>query len=332
MLSKKKLQKIEAILESYLPLFESQASGKHSSSTVPLSYATGLNLLVKTGSFKEMVNPQNRIKNAKIVRAAKNLVIQFEDFGLSSYTELTDKMMNSIKTINGKSKLAPSEESVKATVSDKFADYELECDAFYNSLLIDIFGQGRMHQTVANPNSQVSIKKFALYDQRESESFDSIAAHLKDELFVYLDYLRLETEKNIKRCYAKGYSKPEIIIFLNKKFSKHSCDMQEIFRKHCWQVYSFGNIYQLKKDSVQHVAWKTGHHIDDCLTCRAFQNGDSILKDAESKELFHIKLTDAIIYNIDDILKIAKLDGPSFFCHNDCRCQFISADNKKTAF
>jgi len=326
MLSKRKLKKVEAILQRYLDLFDSQKTGKHNMSTVPLAYASGLNLLVKNSTFKnEIVNKQNRIKNAKIVRAAKNLVIQFEDFGISSYAKLTDTICDNIQTLNGKSKLSPSKEAIMANVDDKFNDYELECSAFYSSLLIDIFNQGRQHQTVATPNPQVTFRKFAIFEQADSECFDTLVAHLKDELFSYLDYFKSRATSDVERCLADHYSKPELLVFMGKQFSKHSRNVQALFRKHCWQAYSFGNLYQLEKDKVRYVAWKTGQHIDDCLTCRAFQTGEAILKNETGDELPHKLVGDTVIYNINDIRKTSKLDGPAFFCHDDCRCQWVKA-------
>jgi hypothetical protein len=326
MLSKQKLKKIEAILESYLPLLEKQENGRHNTSTVSLVYASGLNLLIKKGEFEQITNKKNRIKNAKMVRAAKNLVIQFEDFGITSYADLSDNILDNIRDINGKSKLAPLQDSIKTCIQNKLNDYELECDAFYTSLLVDIFNQGRMHQTVANPNSQSGFKKFASFDLRESQGFDSITANIKNELMIYIDYLKQEIALSVDNCYKQGFSKSEILIHLAKEFSKYSIDMQEIFRKHSWQVYSFGNLYQLEKDKVKHIAWKTGHHIDDCLTCRAFQTGEAILKNEDGQELPHVASADAVIYNLQDVLKIAKWEGPRFFCHDDCRCQFIAAN------
>jgi hypothetical protein len=324
MLSKKKLEKVEAILQSYLTRFENQKDGKHNTSTVPLAYASGLNLLIKNDAFNQIVNKQNRIKNAKIVRAAKTLIPQFEDFGVESYTQLTTKVLSAIKDLNGDSKLAPHTAASITCLNDKLIDYELECSAFYTNLLVDIFNTGRQHQTVANPNAQVTFKKFASFGQVENESFDTITAHLKNELFVYLDYLKTKLVADIERCAARNNSKSEMLNYLNKKFSRHSYTIQDIFRKHCWQVYSFGNIYQLEKDNVRQVTWQTGHHIDDCLTCRAFQTGEAILKDENGNELPYSKVNEAVIYNINDIIKIAKLDGPAFFCHPDCRCEFIS--------
>jgi len=331
-LSKQKLKKVEAILEFYLALFENQKEGKHNTSTTPIAYASGLNLLLKNSAFNEIVNKQNRIKNAKIVRAAKTLIPQFENFGIESYTKFTDKILNGIKNLNGKSKLTPIQTAILRCLEDRFADYKLECSGFYNDLLVDIFNQGRQHQTIVNPNAQIGFRKFASYEESESESFDTVATHLKNELYTNLNHFKLKIAQDIEKYNAANYSKPEVIALLGKKFSKQSFNLQEIFRQHCLQMYSFGNIYQLEKDNVKHVSWKTSQCTDDCLTCRAFQTGEAILKDGYGEELSHTLINDAAVYNIYDIIKIATLDGPAFFCHIDCRCNFISAESKKTTF
>jgi hypothetical protein len=332
MLSKQKLKKVEAILESYLALFESQKDSKHNTSVVPLAYASGLNLLIKDSAFHEIINKENRIKNAKIVRAAKTLIPQFENFGVESYTKFTNSILTDIKSLNGESKLTPNITSTIACVDGKFLSYALECSAFYDNLLVDIFNTGRQHQTVANPNAQVTFRKFASYEQPESESYETITAHLKNELYAYLEYFKDRAIADIEKCVVKNYNKTQVLNYMYKKFSKHSYNIQEIFRKHSWQVYSFGNIYQLEKDNVRQITWKTGQHIDDCITCRAFQTGEEILKDGDGNDLPHTLTNDAAIYNINDIIKIAKLDGPAFFCHDGCRCEFISAESKKATF
>lgn len=329
--NKKQLQKLEAILESTIMALEKEESGKHQMSTASLAYETGLNILLTKDSFKNLVNERNRIKTAKITRAAKNLLIQFEDFGVTSYLDFSDSVKLNVKAINLKSKLAPIKEEVIAKVEASFRNFELEADAFYNSMLMDIFNQGRQHQTIANPKTKTTYKKFASYGYDENQNFEALSNVLKDELMVYMSYLKDFVYEDIENSYNISLNKSAMVKSLTNSMEKSSSDMQEIFRKHSWQAYSFGNLYQLEKDNAEFVAWQTGHHADDCLTCRAFQTGATILKDSDGNNLEYTLDTDAVIYRLEDISKVARMDGPAFFCHEGCRCQFVSYD-KKTSF
>jgi len=315
MLNKIQLKNLEAILESTIAALEKESD---------------LNFLLMKDSSKFLENKRSRIKTAKITRAAKNLLLQFEDYGLTSYLDFSDEVKLNVKNINPKSNLAPIKEDVLIKVSKEFDKFELERDDFYQNMLLHIFNQGRQHQTTVNPTIKITHKKFASYENEENKNFETLVAVLKDEFMIYLSYLKDFVDEDIENSYNISLNKAAMIKSLSKKMDKSSHDVQEILRKHAWQAYSFGNLYQLERDKIEFVAWQTGQHIDDCDECRNFQTGAAILKDADGNNLNYTIDTDAMIYKLEDISKVSKIDGPVFFSYHDgCRCQFISYDKKK---
>jgi hypothetical protein len=315
MLNKTQLKNLETILESAISSLEKEAD---------------LNFLLIKDSSKNLENKRSKIKTAKITRAAKNLLLQFEDYGLTSYLDFADEIKLNVKNINSKSNLAPIKENVLIKVNKEFDKFELERDDFYNNMLLHIFNQGRQHQTIVNPTTKITHKKFASYEAEENKNFETLVTVLKDELMIYLSYLKDFINEDIENSYNISLNKAAMIKSLSKKMDKSSTEVQEILRKHAWQAYSFGNLYQLDRDKTEFVVWKTGSHIDDCLTCMDFQTGAAILKDGEGNNLPYIIDTDAVIYRLKDIFKVSKIDGPVFFSYHDgCRCQFISYDKKK---
>ena len=315
MLDKKQLKTLEATLESAILALEREAD---------------LNFLLTKDYCKTSTSKRDKIKAAKITRAAKNLLLQFEDFGLTSYLDFSDSIKLDVKNINLKSKLAPMQEDVLIKVNKAFNKFELELNAFYDNMLMNIFNQGRQHQTVVNPTNKVTYKKFASYDFEENKNFETLVGILKDEFMIYLGYLKDFVDEDVENSYNISLNKSAMIKSLGISMDKSSTDVQEIFRKHAWQAYSFGNLYQLNRDNVEFVKWQTGSHADDCLKCRAFQIGSEILKDIEGNDLNYIIDTDVVIYKLKDILKVAKIEGPVLFSHHDgCRCQFISYNKKK---
>jgi hypothetical protein len=330
--SKKKLAKVAAIIEEYLPLIkqaeEPPMMVKQGASNGQVVYETGLNILVNNTPVKAMLNKQKKFQNAKMVRSAKYLTKDFEDFGLVAYADFFERTLDKIASLNGPSKLAPRKEEIIATIQNDIDDFAMHVDAFYCNLMTDIFNVGRQHQEVAGLKKEghMNIKKYMVQTAAEKDKFLKLNEMMQSEMSFLLIALDDELIRAVDEKFNKVSYKDAIITQLAKIYSQYSYKIEDIYRKHCWRTYQCGNLHQLMRDGVQKVAWKTGHHIDDCNHCRAFETGENILRDMHGNLLQYHRDIDTVRYNLKDIVALSEYNSPLVFCHDDCRCFFVNAD------
>lgn len=341
--SRKQLLKAASILREYLPLIE--ALEKRPEAEAPrrrlgagqtrlaeqlgnIYDAGGFNLLARGTGLNKVMQKHNRIKNTKMVKSAKNLSIDFEEFGLTQYADFFEKNIKHVSKLNGNSRLAPLKEDVLLTCQADIEAFNEKASSFYDNLLVDIFNLGRQHQIIAVPrlNERIGAKKFMQFTTEDNAKFEKLSNALKEELHNEMVNLKGRLTRAVERDYKEGFVKSAIIDNMERVYSKFSYKIEDILRKHCWRSYQYGNLHQLVKDEVRYVAWKTGHHQDDCLGCRAIETGEEVLKTASGESLPHHRNVDTVRYELSDILAIADTQSPSYFCHDDCRCFFIPAD------
>jgi hypothetical protein len=327
-MQKHKLRKIAGIIQKHLPLIEAMENPETSAQFTPVFYESGLNLLLKNNSFDSMVSKRKKFLNAKMVKAAKNLSIQFEDFGMNAYVNSFSSTLESVATLNGPMQLLPIEDNVKELVFSSLRELEDEAANFYHALLLDIFSTGRMHQEIVGGrnNGVTGLRKYSSFNLNDASKFERLNSYLTDDFAVVIGALKSSLKNCIAQSYKEEFSKEEMVNKLQKVYSKFSFDIESALRLHAWRTYSAGNLYQLDRDSTKMVAWKTSHQVDDCIHCRAIETGELILKDKNNAELRHKRNIDQVSYYLEDIIKLSEFSGLSTFAHEDCRCFWVSSD------
>lgn len=334
MSKKQKLAKLLPILERLEQLEQALTIAPMAEKFNPVVYESGLSLLPyrkKDAKLEENAKVyrawRDQIRENKMVRAARGLMLQFDEDALGFVSDITDKIRHAIENINPASNLTPKYNVVASVLQKTFHACLLTFEGLYEAYIPDIFAQGRFHQTVYNPREK-NFKRFATFSVEESAEADRVHMAAKgdfettfnnfaDDLVEYATHLIQE----------KRVAKDELIERLEAFAGEKVGFFTDLMRAHLREAYAAGNLYQLSKDKVELVRWQSGQHIDDCSMCRAYQMGDLLLEVEDRKGNYttvrHVAGPSGVAYYLEDIIKIAKEKGASYFNHDGCRCTFL---------
>jgi len=328
MYNKNKLKKIANIIKMNLPLIEAAENPEINSQFTPILYESGLNLLVKKAKLDSVMSKKGKFLNTKMVKSAKNLTSQFEDFGITSYLKSFELSLEKIQKLGGPLNLLPHQDDVINVIKNSITDYHDESFNFYSSILVDLFNVGKTHQEILNNKKltrEAGLKKYT-FNLNDVGYFEKLNNFLSEDFKNKLIFLQNNLIKSIKQAYDSELDEVQMIDQLHEVYSKFSFDIENTLRQHAWKSYSAGNLYQLKKDNIQMIAWKTNHQIDDCIHCRALETGELILKTKDGQFLPYKRHIDKVSYYLKDIIQFSEFEGLAYFGHEDCRCFWINAD------
>lgn len=324
MISKNKLEKMAAVTEKYIKILSAPNSPVQESGLHPAIYESGLGLLVKTAKLQRTTDKQQRIASIKMVKSAKNLSIDFQQVAIGAFSDFSEHVLDKIERLNGFSKLAPLKKEVQHVIESGLKALETRFASFYYTLLLDIFNSGRQHQElfVKSNNVRESLKKYAAFNESDTQNYEKLYHDNLQGCERSFQALHGNLMTILQKCYTENNLKFAIINKLQKELVQFSFSIEDMLRQDAWKTYSYGNLHQLAKDKVKLVTWKTGHHIDDCVKCRAYETGDTVLT-KEGIIVPHQRTVDKIMYDLKSIMSLSNFDGVESFGHYDCRCSFI---------
>ena len=321
-MTKAKLIKIASLIERALPLVRA-AEISRTEEAVPYVaplYCTGsLNILVHNGKIKPIAD-NKKFANLKVVKSAKNLATQIDDFIINSYVQFTKTYIYKLSNLNCTT-LLPLKSNMLDCTATAFEDFKNDVHDYYKTLFIDVFNVGRQHQLLSNPKA-VSAHKFMTFTASENHKYESVLHVLTSEFNNKLDNLNILVVDQIDKSFNNNYNKKAALHSLDLILSDYSIDIGKLIMNHCWEMYSVGNLHQLIKDGTKTVMWQTGHYENDCQKCRAYEIGESIVCYA-GKELPHAQDLYKVKYNLVDMNHLSSL---AKYCHEGCRCILVAAD------
>lgn len=322
-LNKDKLQKISEVIEKYITLIKNanvlETKIEKNRKIISVSYLDSSSLLL--GNKKNNIQKFS-YKNANITQSAKNLFQQFEESCVDIYSLSLNALLNELKSLNF-GEILPLQEDVQICIDKFFQNYEKELDLISNNMLQDVFNSGRKHQDINN--KKIDIKKYINFDLNDVESYEKIYKYQINFLIQELKNFNLEIKEIIDKLYEENIDKKLLIDEIEDKFNHFLPDFIENIEECIWKIYFYGNLRQLQKDNMEYVVWKSGHYIDDCGLCRAYENGDEIIVDKYGNSLNSYSDIYNSRYKLIDILEKINLDGMDDLSHQGCRCMFIPA-------
>jgi hypothetical protein len=326
MLKKEKLLKISRILNQNIPLIENLEKSKNSDLFAPVFYESGINLLLSKHNKKSHFTTKAKHLNSKMIKGAKNITAQFEEFGISEYIKTFEPCISKISELSLFLNLLPEKENILEIISTANEQFSQESLNFYNSFLVDAFNFGKMHgeQFGSKKTAKGALEKYA-FTLDDSQKFNLTVNYLHSQVELEVKKLTAALEASVNKNYNSERDHKTLINNLQKIYSDFSINVEEMLRKHAWQCYSVGNLHQLKKDKVEFISWKTSHQLNDCIFCRGIETGDIVLCNTFNQILEHRRNIDQVSYPIDVIIKLCELEGPSYFGHDDCRCFWVAS-------
>lgn len=328
---KQKLAKLLPILERMEYLEKVLATAPMAKRFNPVVYegaSTLLSYRKKDGSSErkrlETKAWRDKVREGKIVRAARALMLQFDEDSSALATDIGEKVRNAIENINPGSPLTPKFNLVASTLQKTLHSCLLTFEGLYENFIPSIFAQGRFHQTLYNPREK-HFKRYATFSLEESAEADKVHMMVKADLeSTFTNFSEDLVEYAMHLVKEERMAKEQLLDRLEHFATQRLSFLTDLTRAHLREAYAAGNLYQLAKDKVELVRWQSGQHVDDCGTCRAIQMGDILLEDAGGNTIKHVEGTlGGIAYYLEDIVRVAKEKGASYFNHDGCRCSFV---------
>lgn len=331
MTKREKLAKLLPILERVEYLEQVLAIAPMAQRFNPVVYEGGPALLSyrkKDGSAErkrmEHKTWRENIREGKIVRSARALMLQFDEDSSALVTDIGEKVLHAIENINPGSPLTPKFTVVSSTLKKTLNSCLLTFEGLYENFIPCVFAQGRFHQTLYKTHEK-STKRYATFSLEESAEADKAHMMAKADLETTFNNFT-EDLVEYATCLIKDkrVAKDELMSCLEAFALEKSSFLSDLMRAHLREAYAAGNLYQLAKDKVELVRWQSGQHVDDCGMCRAIQMGDVVLETEDGEPLKHVVAPlGGVAYYLQDLMRVANEKGASYFNHDGCRCMFI---------
>lgn len=330
-----KLAKLQPLLNR-LEQLERQLQRKEAVQNLnPDVYGSGLDFVFSEAKkkYNQKNSWLNKINNSKLVRGARVLGKYLEEDFDNIFSNLSLQIIDTINSINKKSKLIPKYDNIIEKVSfivdseksNIIKDYILS----YEDNLVNIFRQGKFHKLQYKNQALVDndvIKKIASKNIESDALENFLSKSYSSEIINKFSDMRKDIFVIIKKCIDEKYDRVELNNEIEKYIKSVQGNFKDSLHEHFINTYSMGNLFQLKQDNVHFIRWQMNNPLSECIECRALQNGDVILEYNGSEISHKSELFGTKVYNFNEIWEIANKKGARFFNHSDCTCTFIAAN------